>query len=118
MSWAAIIAGAAGAAVLSLLLLILGTGLGLSAVSPWTMEGISAATFGIATIAWLSFTQLAASGMGGYLAGRLRTKWTAVPTDEVFFRDTAHGFLSWAVASLLTAAVLTSVVGSIVGGGV
>ena len=118
VSWAAIFAGAAGAAALSMLLLILGTGLGLSAVSPWSMEGISAATFGFTTIAWLSFTQIAASGMGGYLAGRLRTKWTAVHTDEVFFRDTAHGFLTWAVAALLTAAVLTSVASMIVSGGV
>lgn len=113
VSWAAIFAGAAGAAALSLLLMILGTGLGFSAVSPWRMEGISATTFGIAAILWLSFTQLAASGMGGYLAGRLRTKWTDVHTDEVYFRDTAHGFLTWAIASLLTAALLTSVMGSI-----
>ena len=56
--------------------------------------------------------------MGGYIAGRLRTRWTAVHTDEVYFRDTAHGFLAWAVASLATAALLGSVVGSIVGGGV
>ncbi|HUF22342.1 MAG TPA: hypothetical protein VMP00_16500 [Burkholderiales bacterium] len=118
VSWTAIFAGAAAAAALSLLLLILGSGLGLSAVSPWTMEGISAATFGFAAIAWLSFTQLAASGMGGYLAGRLRTKSTTMHTDEVYFRDTAHGFLAWAVATLLTAVVLTSVVGSIVSGGV
>lgn len=118
VSWAAIFAGAAGAAALSLLLLILGTGLGFSAVSPWTMEGVSAATFGFSAIAWLTFTQIAASGMGGYLAGRLRTKWVSVHADEVFFRDTAHGFLSWAVAALLTAAVLTSVVGAIIGGGV
>lgn len=113
VSWAAILAGAAGAAALSLLLMILGTGLGFSAVSPWRMEGISATTFGVAAIAWLSFTQLAASGMGGYLAGRLRTKWMDVHTDEVYFRDTAHGFLTWAVASLLTAVVMTSVISSL-----
>jgi len=118
VSWAAIFAGAAGAAALSLLLLFLGTGLGLTAVSPWASEGISAASFGFAAIAWLSFTQLAASGMGGYLAGRLRTKWIAVHSDEVYFRDTAHGFLAWAVASLLVAALLTSVVGAIINGGV
>lgn len=120
VSWAAIFAGAAGAAALSLLLMIIGTGLGFSAMSPWRMEGISATTFGMAAIAWLSFTQLAASGVGGYLAGRLRTRWTAVHTDEVYFRDTAHGFLSWAIASLLTAVVLTSVLTSVlsaVGGG-
>jgi hypothetical protein len=66
----------------------------------------------------VTFTQLVASGMGGYLAGRLRTKWVAVHTDEVYFRDTAHGFLAWAVASLATAALLTSVIGSIVSGGI
>lgn len=117
VSWAAIFAGAAGATALSLLLLILGTGLGFSAVSPWTREGISASTFGFAAIAWLSITQLTASGVGGYLAGRLRTKWTAVHADEVYFRDSAHGFLTWAVASLLMVVVMTSAAGSIVSGG-
>jgi hypothetical protein len=41
-----------------------------------------------------------------------------VHTDEVYFRDTAHGFLAWAIASLATAALLGSVIGSIVNGGV
>ena len=117
-SWGAILAGAAAAAALSLILLLLGVGLGLSAVSPWAHEGISSAAFGTSTILWVTFTQLAASGVGGYLAGRLRTKWTATHTDEVYFRDTAHGFLAWAIASLATAALLTSAIGSIVGTGV
>ena len=118
VSWGAILAGAAAAASLSLILLILGVGLGLSSVSPWARDGMSAATFGVSTILWLTLTQLLASAMGGYLAGRLRTKWTEVHTDEVYFRDTAHGFLAWAVASLATAALLSSVIGSILGGGV
>ena len=118
VSWAAIFAGAAGAAALSLILLILGTGLGLSSVSPWASQGASATIFGTSTILWITFTQLAASGMGGYLAGRLRTKWQAVHSDEVYFRDTAHGFLAWAIATLVTASVLTSAIGSIVGSGV
>jgi hypothetical protein len=118
VSWGAIVAGAATAAALALILLMLGTGLGLSSVSPWAYNGVSATTFGVSTILWLTFTQLVASGMGGYLAGRLRTKWVAVHTDEVYFRDTAHGFLAWAVASLMTAALLTSVIGSIVNGGI
>ncbi|MDP1678643.1 MAG: hypothetical protein Q8L02_00700 [Candidatus Nitrotoga sp.] len=118
VSWGAIVAGAAAAAALSLILLILGTGLGLSSVSPWAHSGISATTFGVSTILWVTATQLIASGMGGYLAGRLRTKWVAVHTDEVYFRDTAHGFLAWAVASLVTAALLTSVIGSIISGGI
>ena len=118
VSWGAIVAGAAGAAALALILLMLGTGLGLSSVSPWAYSGVSATTFGVSTILWLTFTQLVASGMGGYLAGRLRTKWVDVHTDEVYFRDTAHGFLSWAVAALATAALLTSVIGSIVSVGI
>jgi len=118
VSWSAIFAGAAAAAALSLILLILGTGLGLSSVSPWAHSGISATTFGISTIIWVTATQLVASGMGGYLAGRLRTKWVSVHTDEVYFRDTAHGFLAWAVASLVTAALLASVIGSIISGGI
>lgn len=116
VSWAAILAGAAGAAALSLILVILGTGFGFTAVSPWSMEGVSVAKVGFAAILWLSFTQLAASGMGGYLAGRLRIKWAAVHTDEVYFRDTAHGFLTWAIATLLTAALLTTAVGTVVSG--
>ena len=118
VSWGSILAGAAAAAALSLILLILGTGLGLSSVSPWSNRGATAATVGVSTILWLTLTQVAAAGMGGYLAGRLRTKWVAVHTDEVYFRDTAHGFLAWAVATLGTAAVLTSAIGSIVNGGV
>lgn len=118
VSWAAVFAGAAGAASLSLILLLLGTGLGLSSVSPWAQSGISATTFGISTILWITFTQIAASGMGGYLAGRLRIKWVGVHTDETYFRDTAHGFLAWSVATLVTAAMLTSAIGSIVGSGV
>jgi hypothetical protein len=118
VSWGSIFAGAAAAAALSLILLMLGVGLGLSSVSPWAYEGISAATFGVSTILWISLMQLLASAMGGYLAGRLRTKWLAVPTDEVYFRDTAHGFLAWAIATLATATLLTSVIGSIVNNGI
>src|SRR6188508_2104624 len=118
VAWAAIFAGAAAAAVLSLILLILGTGLGLSALSPWANEGASAKTLGIGTGIWVIFMQLAASVLGGYLAGRLRTRWLNLDTDEVVFRDTAHGFLAWSVATLFTAALLSSTITSMVSGGV
>ncbi|AWH26440.1 hypothetical protein [Stenotrophomonas sp. YAU14D1_LEIMI4_1] len=117
VSWGAIFAGAAAAAALSLILLILGVGLGLSSVSPWSFEGVSKETFGWSSIVWLTFTALAASGLGGYLAGRLRTKWTQIHGDETYFRDTAHGFVSWAVATLLTAGLLTSAIGGVLGTG-
>lgn len=116
VSWGAIFAGAAAAAALSMILLMLGTGLGLSSVSPWENHGLSAGTVGIATIAWLIFTQIAASGMGGYLAGRLRRKWVGTHGNETYFRDTAHGFLAWAVAALVSAALLTTTLGAIAGG--
>ncbi len=102
VSWGAIFAGAVAAAALSLVLYLLGSGLGFAAVSPWSDN--SGVALGISAILWLTFTQLAASAVGGYLAGRLRVKWASVRTDEVYFRDTAHGMLSWAVATLVTAA--------------
>ena len=118
VSWAAIFAGAAAAAALSLILMLLGTGLGLSAMSPWANEGVSGKTLGVGTGVWLVLIHILASGLGGYIGGRLRTKWVSLHTDEVAFRDTAHGFLTWAVATLLTAAMLTSAVTTIVSGGV
>jgi hypothetical protein len=118
VSWGAILAGAFAAAALSFILIILGFGLGFSAISPWSGSGVSAQTIGISTILWIAFTQIAASAMGGYMAGRLRVKWAAVHGDEVYFRDTAHGFLAWAVASLATAALLSSAVGGVLSSGV
>jgi hypothetical protein len=117
VSWAAVIGGAVVIAALSLILLALGTGVGLSSVSPWSNVGASALTIGTAAIVWLILMQIIASAMGGYLAGRLRTKWARIHTDEVFFRDTAHGFLAWSLAAVLTAAFLASAAASMVGGG-
>jgi hypothetical protein len=116
VSWGAVIAGAFVAAALSLALLSLGTGIGLSSVSPWANVGASASAIGWTAIAWLILMQLIALSIGGYLAGRLRTKWLSVHTHEVYFRDTAHGFLVWAVGLVLTAAFLTSAATSMIGG--
>ncbi len=108
ISWAAVIGGAFTAAALSLILVSLGTGLGFSSVSPWSNMGASASTVKAGGIIWLIFTQIVAFSMGGYLAGRLRTKWVDIHTDEVYFRDTAHGLLVWAVGVVLMAAFLAS----------
>jgi hypothetical protein len=117
VSWAAVFAGAVGAAAFSLILILLGTGLGLSVVSPWAQEGISAGAAGVSTIVWITVVQLLASVLGGYLAGRLRSRWVTVHSNEVYFRDTAHGFLAWSVATLLMATLLSSAVGSMVATG-
>ncbi len=107
VSWPAIIAGAMVAAATSVLLLALGSGFGLASVSPWA-GGASPMTFTVMTGIWLIVMQWIASGLGGYLTGRLRTRWRGTHTHEVFFRDTAHGFLSWALATVITAALFSS----------
>jgi len=116
VSWGAVIGGAFVAAALSLILLALGAGFGLSAVSPWSNAGVSAGAIGAAAIIWLIVTEAIASAMGGYLAGRLRTRWRSIHTDEVHFRDTANGFLVWAVAVVVTVAFLAAGAVSMVGG--
>jgi hypothetical protein len=92
--------------------------LGLASVSPWSNTGASATTFTVMTGIWLIIVQWVASGMGGYLTGRLRTKWVNTHTHEMFFRDTAHGFLTWALATVIGAGLLASAASSVVGGGV
>jgi hypothetical protein len=115
VSWSAVIAGGFATAALALILLALGTGLGLSSISLWSNAEAPAAKVGAAALCWLIFVHFASSSMGGYLAGRLRTKWTSIHSDEVYFRDTAHGFLTWAVALVVTAAFLATAATSLVG---
>ncbi len=116
ISWAAVAAGAVAAAALTLVLLAFGAGMGFSVVSPWGNSGVSASTFEIGTGLYLIVIAMLSSTIGGYVAGRLRTKWAGVHAHEVFFRDTAHGFLAWALATVLGAAVLTAAAGSFAGG--
>lgn len=108
VSWAAVFGGAVVTAAVSLILLVLGAGVGLSSISPWSNAGATSSTVGRAAIVWLVISQIVASAMGGYLAGRLRTKWVDVHTDEVYFRDTAHGFLSWGISLLVSIALIAS----------
>ena len=116
VSWPAIIAGAAVASALSLALLMLGAGLGLVSVSPWSHNNVSVTTFGILAAAWFIAVQLFTSGVGGYLAGRLRTRWVSVHNDEVYFRDTAHGLIVWAVGAVVTTLLFTSAASSVASG--
>jgi hypothetical protein len=106
LSWGAIAAGAMAIAALTLVLVALGSALGFSSTSPWPHAGISAKTFEISTGLYFVFTSLVSSTIGGYITGRLRSKWTGVHTYELQFRDTAHGFLAWAFATVFGAAVL------------
>jgi hypothetical protein len=116
VSWAAVSAGAIVNLALTLLLIAFGIGLGLSVVSPWAGSGVSATTFKIGTGLYLIVIAMLSSSIGGYIAGRLRSRWIGVHTDEVYFRDTAHGFISWAFASVLGAILLASPVSGLLGG--
>lgn len=116
-SWSAIIAGAFVAAAVSVVLFALGSGLGFALISPWNDRGIAITTFAATTAIWLIVIQWLSSAAGGYIAGRLRTRWIGTHPHEVFFRDTAHGFVTWALATVLVAAVLCFSLTSVIGAG-
>ncbi|MFY9895017.1 MAG: hypothetical protein WAK63_12895 [Xanthobacteraceae bacterium] len=118
VSWAAIAAGAVANAALTLVLVAFGAGLGLSAISPWSDTGVSAATFKTGTGIYLVVVAVMASAVGGYLAARLRTRLVGLHTNEVYFRDTAHGFLAWAFAAVLSASVLGAAIAHLANGAV
>ncbi|TDK35035.1 hypothetical protein E2F50_12245 [Rhizobium deserti] len=117
ISWGPIIGGAASAIGVTLILVMFGSGLGLTMISPWSDQSSSAETVGLSAAIWLVVVQWLSAALGGYLTGRLRTKWAAVHTDEVFFRDTAHGFVTWAIATIIVAGFLTSSLTSLAGAG-
>ena len=108
VSWAAVFAGAATGVAASLILLAVGAGMGLASVSPWANLGASLTTFTVMTAIWLIFVQWVASGLGGYVTGRFRTRWVGTHEHEVFFRDTAHGLLTWSVATLIAVVFVSS----------
>ena len=104
-SWPSIVAGAFVAAASTVILIALGSGIGFAVISPWPDRGASVTSFAVSTAIWLIVTQWISAALGGYLAGRLRTRWLGTHPHEVFFRDTAHGFITWAVATILVVAV-------------
>lgn len=117
LSWQAVVGGALAANVIVILLVTLGFGLGLSSVSPWPASGAGAGAFAIMTAVWLIVAQWISAAVGGYLAGRLRLEGADAHPHEAFFRDTAHGFLAWGLATLIGASALTSTLSSIAGAG-
>lgn len=116
VSWAAIAAGGVAAAGFSLFMIELGAGVGLSVVSPWSNATPSATAISVAAGVSLCMISIMASALGGFIAGRLRVRWVGLHTDEVYFRDTAHGFLAWAFATIISASLLASAATSVLGG--
>nr|WP_316654700.1 hypothetical protein [uncultured Gellertiella sp.] len=108
LSWGPVLAGALAATVLTILLMLTGSALGLTMVSPWAGQGSTLVTLGLSAAIWLVMIQWLSAGVGGYLTGRLRTRWVGIHTDEIYFRDTAHGFLAWALATVLMVTVVAS----------
>lgn len=115
VEWAAIAAGALAAVGVSIILFTLGSGLGFAGANPWSFAPQKIATYAVTAGIWLVVMQWLSSALGGYLAGRLRKKWVGVRTDEVYFRDSAHGLLAWALATVLVGVLFT--VGSVVAAG-
>jgi hypothetical protein len=114
VSWAAIAAGGVASAGFSLFLLQLGAGIGLSVVSPWESAPSGTTTSIVAGIS-ICLISIMASALGGYLAGRLRARWVGLHVDETYFRDSAHGFLAWAFATIISAVVVTLMATSLLG---
>lgn len=115
--WSSIFSGATAAVTVSMILFALGSGLGFLAASPWSGEGLSAGKIAVGTIIWLILLQVISAAFGGYLTGRVRGKRPGIQEDEIYFRDTANGFMSWVVATIFTACFFTSAISYVVGGG-
>ena len=121
VSWGAIFAGALSAAALSFVLLSIGAAFGFSLVSPWDFgreAAETAAAAGIGTAIFLVVVHAISSGVGGYLAGRLRSKLSGLRGDETYFRDSAHGLVVWAVGALTTILMIACLAMSVAKGGV
>jgi hypothetical protein len=122
VSWGAIFAGAFAASALSFVLLAIGAAFGLSVTSPWDFTGRdageTAAALGIGAAIFLIVVHAFASGVGGYLSGRLRSKLIGLRGDETYFRDTAHGLVVWAVSAVATILMIACLAMATARGGV
>ena len=118
VSWSSILAGTFVALGVTIMLTTLASGLGLASISAFREQSATATAIGVGVMATVIVVQWIASGMGGFIAGRLRTQYVGIHNHEVFFRDTAHGFVAWAIATLLSGLILASAASSLIGGGV
>ena len=95
-------------AAISLLLFALVSGVDLATL-PWVGRPRAASAVALVATQWIS------ACLGGYITGRLRTRWVGTHAHEVFFRDTAHGFITWCVATLVLASGVVSAAGLLSG---
>jgi hypothetical protein len=112
VEWGAVLAGAFLAAAISFVLLTFGAAIGLSATSPWPNSGVSAKLIATLAVLWAMMQQIGAFMVGGYVAGRMRSRWHEPTQHEVEFRDGLHGGLVWAVGIVIGAALLMATAGA------
>ena len=112
VEWGAVLAGAFLAAAISFVLLTFGAAIGLSAASPWPNSGVSAKLIATLAVLWAMMQQIGAFMAGGYVAGRMRSRWYETTQHEVEFRDGLHGGLVWAVGIVIGAALAMATAGA------
>jgi hypothetical protein len=112
VEWGAVLAGAFLAAAISFVLLTFGAAIGLSATSPWPNSGVSAKLIATLAVLWAMMQQIGAFMVGGYVAGRMRSRWHEPTQHEVEFRDGLHGGLVWAVGIVIGAALAMATAGA------
>ena len=112
VSWSAVIAGALTAIAVSIIVIALGTGIGMLLVSPYSASP-SGGTMTIIGALWLVFAQAVGFATGGYVAGRLRRSPAPMHSSEVKFRDGANGLIVWAIGAVVSSLILVSAVGKV-----
>jgi len=113
VSWSAVAAGALTAIAVSIIVIALGSGIGMTLVSPYSYSSPSAGTMTIIGALWLVFAQAVGFATGGYVAGRLRRPPAAIHDDEVRFRDGASGLVVWAIGVVVSALIVAAAVDKI-----
>jgi hypothetical protein len=106
IEWTPVIAGSIAASALSFLLLTFGGAVGLSLTSPWPGSGARLWVVAFILLWWMVAVQIGSFAAGGYLAGRMRSRWGSTTTPESQFRDSVHGFMVWALGVLMGALAL------------
>ena len=106
LEWGAVWGGSVIAIATSTVLGQFGGTAGLALGDPMLANGEPSWQVLVASL-WLFLTALASSAAGGYIAGRMRSRWGDAAKSEVEFRDGVHGLSVWAVSTLAVAAVAT-----------
>jgi hypothetical protein len=101
IQWTPAVAGALTAAALAFVLHSFAGAIGLAVSSTAPTWRDASVALQLLSGFYLVLVAIAAFGLGGYIAGRMRTPVDA-SDDEVEFRDGAHGLLVWSIAIVLT----------------